>query len=119
MVRIANPGSQAFSSVLRKYCRTTAWLAASVAVLAPVAHVTAAGPGGNEGVDDRGAVRLLKIIPVPPTLANNTAGALYSYDISWVDQATQTYYLADRSNRVVGLGRLVDPTDIVGVQRAS
>jgi hypothetical protein len=104
MAHIANPGSQAFSSVLKKYCRTTAWLAASVAVLAPVAHVTAAGPGGNEGVDDRGAVRLLKIIPVPVRAGvNNTAGALYSFDISWVDQATQTYYLADRSNRAVDI----------------
>jgi hypothetical protein len=26
---------------------------------------------------------------------------LYSYDISWVDQTTQTYYLVDRSNQVV------------------
>src|SRR5439155_359406 len=25
----------------------------------------------------------------------------YSFDISWVDQATQTYYLADRSNNVI------------------
>jgi hypothetical protein len=57
--------------------------------------------GSNEGVGDRGAVRLLKTVPVPVTGANNTAGALYSFDISWVDQSTQTYYLADRSNRVV------------------
>jgi len=55
----------------------------------------------NEGRDDRGAVRLLKTIPVPVTAGNNTAGALYSFDISFVDQSTQTYYLADRSNKVV------------------
>src|SRR5437899_2487322 len=57
--------------------------------------------GNNEGVDDRGAVRLLKTIPVPVSGLNNTAGALYSFDISFVDQSTQTYYLADRSNKVV------------------
>src|SRR5207244_2903985 len=42
-----------------------------------------------------------EIIPVPASESNNTAGALYSFDISWVDQSTQTYYLADRSNAVV------------------
>ena len=52
--------------------------------------------GGNQG-----AVRLLKTIPVPVTAANSTAGGLYSFDISFVDQSTQTYYLADRSNKVV------------------
>src|SRR5437899_7159629 len=57
--------------------------------------------GNNEGVDDRGAVRLLKTIPVPVSGLNNTAGALYSFDISFVDQSTQTYYLADRSNVAV------------------
>jgi hypothetical protein len=48
------------------------------------------------------AVKLLTTIPVPTTAAaSTTAGALYSYDISWVDQATQLFYLADRSNNVV------------------
>ena len=59
------------------------------------------GNKGNEAGDDR-AVRLLDIIPVPPIPANNnTAGALYSYDISWVDQERQLYFLADRSNKAV------------------
>jgi hypothetical protein len=35
------------------------------------------------------AVKLLNTIPVPVTSANNTAGGLYSYDISWVDHRTQ------------------------------
>jgi len=48
-----------------------------------------------------GPVRLLKTIPVPVSAANTTAGALYSFDISWVDQVTGTYYLADRSNKAV------------------
>jgi hypothetical protein len=51
--------------------------------------------------EHQGAVTLLKTIPVPVTAANNTAGGLYSFDISFVDQSTQTYYLADRSNKVV------------------
>src|SRR5713101_2189702 len=89
-------------TLLQKYVRTTALLVAMVAVLLPpVGSVTAGGPGGNEGVDDRGAVRLLKVIPVPVGSLNSTAGALYSFDISFVDQSIQTYFLADRSNRVV------------------
>src|SRR5882762_3856538 len=49
----------------------------------------------------RGPIKLLKTIPVPVSPANGTAGALYSFDISFVDPATQTYYLADRSNKAV------------------
>src|SRR6516165_2462337 len=47
-----------------------------------------------------GPVKLLTTIPVPPT-ATNAGQNLYSYDISFVDQKYQTYYLADRSNNVV------------------
>ena len=66
---------------------------------------------GSSRADDRhdkdkgehqAAVRLIKIIPVP-VRAGNTTGGLFSFDISWVDQATQTYYLADRSNRAVDI----------------
>ena len=66
---------------------------------------------GSSRADDRhdkdkgehqGAVRLLKIIPVPVRVGNGTGG-LFSFDIGWVDQATQTYYLADRSNRAVDI----------------
>src|SRR5262245_25585908 len=49
----------------------------------------------------QGAVRLLKAVPIPVSSFNTTAGAMYSFDISWVDQATGTYYLADRSNKAV------------------
>src|SRR5215510_1098528 len=51
------------------------------------------GRKGNEAGDDR-ASRLIKTIPVP-------GGPMYSFDISWVDQARQLYFLADRSNRAV------------------
>src|SRR3989454_2326276 len=62
---------------------------------------------GSGRADDRdhgrvkGPVKLLKTIPVPVSSANSTAGALYSFDISFVDQPTQTSYLADRSNKAV------------------
>jgi hypothetical protein len=61
------------------------------------------GPAGwaDDGRDQRGPVKLLTTIPVPPTPTNTTAGKLYSFDISWVDQGTQTLYVADRSNKVV------------------
>src|SRR5437879_6990271 len=49
----------------------------------------------------KGPVKLLKTIPVPVSAVNGTAGALYSFDISFVDAVTQTYYLADRSNKAV------------------
>ena len=48
-----------------------------------------------------GSVKLLKTIPVPVSAVNGTSGAMYSFDISFVDQATGTYYLADRSNKAV------------------
>ena len=43
------------------------------------------------------AVLFQEAVPIPVN-GSNTTGGLYSFDISWVDQATQTYYLADRSN---------------------
>jgi hypothetical protein len=54
----------------------------------------------HRGENDR-ALRLLSLTPVPVSAANNTGKAMYVFDISFVDQATQTYYLADRSNNVV------------------
>ena len=90
-------------TVLRKACRYAAVAAVALALMS-VGHAQGQGPGGNEGnegVDDRGAVRLLKTVPIPGTAANATNGKLYSFDISFVDQSTQTYYLADRSNVAV------------------
>lgn len=73
------------------------------AVLLPVGKSAAwdRDRGDNEGAADRGAVRLLKTIPIPGTALNPTGGKLYSFDISWVDQKSRTYYLADRSNLAV------------------
>jgi hypothetical protein len=67
-------------------------------LLLPVGNVVLADDLGQKG--DR-ALKLLTLAPVPPSTANNTAGGMYSFDISFVDQATQTYYLGDRSNKTV------------------
>src|SRR6266852_5445120 len=40
---------------------------------------------------------------IPGTALNPTGGKLYSFDISWVDQHSRTYYLADRSNAAVDI----------------
>jgi hypothetical protein len=63
------------------------------------------GSGRADDRDDReratGSVKFLKAIPVPVSTVNGTSGAMYSFDISFVDPATGTYYLADRSNKAV------------------
>jgi hypothetical protein len=65
------------------------------------------GQSRGEAGSDRG-LRLLTLAPIPSAGADNTtAGVMYSFDISFVDQATQTYYLADRSNKGV---EVVDAT---------
>ena len=76
---------------------------ALVSLLAlPLGHTAVADEGGrgHEAGSDR-ALRLLTLVPVPVSMLNTTAGAMYSFDISYVDQGTQTYYLADRSNKAV------------------
>jgi len=47
-----------------------------------------------------GPVSLQFTIPVPAA-ATNVTGGMYAFDISFVDQTTQTYYLGDRSNAAV------------------
>src|SRR5262249_39847829 len=91
--------AHAVSAALAKYLRLWVSLAVVVALLLPVGNGARADGEGN----GKRAVTLIKVIPVPVHAGNNTAGALYSFDISWVDQATQTYYLADRSNSAVDI----------------
>jgi hypothetical protein len=74
-------------------------LCAAVSIVAATMLATHASALEGDGTD--GAVRLLKTIPIPGTSANTTGGKMYVFDISFVDQTTQTYYLADRSNAVV------------------
>ena len=87
-------------TLLRKVCGYAAVAAVPLALLS-IVYARGQEREGNEGVDVRRAVRLLKTVPIPGTAANMTNGKLYSFDISFVDQLTQTYYLADRSNAVV------------------
>src|ERR1700704_1778135 len=74
-------------------------LCTAVGMLAVAMLATDASPMERDGRD--GAVRLLTTVPIPGTNANTTGGKMYVFDISFVDQTTQTYYLADRSNAVV------------------
>jgi len=74
-------------------------LLASLLVLSP-GHAQNNQGQNNQG-QGAGALRLLSLTPVPVSPLNTTAGAMYSFDISFVDQSTQTYYLADRSNKAV------------------
>jgi len=72
-------------------------LCTTVSILAAAVLATDALSMEREG----GAVGLLTTVPIPGTKANTTGGNMYVFDISFVDQTTQTYYLADRSNAVV------------------
>lgn len=81
---------------LKRHSRHLAWGALLSLLLLPIGQ---AALGDHAGADR--ALRLLMLVPVPVSSLNTTAGAMYSFDISYVDQATQTYYLADRSNKAV------------------
>src|SRR5262245_33613690 len=84
-------------AVLRKYFWLSTLAVAIASGMLLASHFALAAGGKN----DNGAVTLLKTIPISGTTANTTNGKLYSFDISFVDQSTQTYYLADRSNVAV------------------
>ena len=60
---------------------------------------------GNVWADSSGKkveppLRLLSSVPIPIS-ATNTLTGTFSFDISFVDQSTGTYYLADRNNKAV------------------
>jgi hypothetical protein len=74
------------------------YLVFSVLTIIPLITTGNAYADFSRKIKTEPAVRLLTTIPIPPTDPN---GALYSFDISWIDQATQRYYLADRSNKVI------------------
>ena len=77
--------------MLRKNALTLSLL---LVVVVPILLLGAGSVRADE--DHRGAVKLLAIVPIPTTL-----GPLRAFDISWVDAATQLYYLGDRSNASV------------------
>ncbi|HEY3909400.1 MAG TPA: hypothetical protein VGM07_05860 [Stellaceae bacterium] len=68
--------------------------AAAPALLLAATAAWAAAP------ESQGPVIQMFTIPVPVASTNKTGG-MYGFDISFVDQTTQTYYLGDRSNAAV------------------
>jgi hypothetical protein len=88
----------ALSAAGKRYFRFAA-LAAAVAAVLPVGDTAWA----KVKTKTEGAIRLLTTIQIPGTGTNTTNGKMYSFDISWVDQGTHKYYLADRSNAVVDI----------------
>jgi hypothetical protein len=81
--------------VFKRYFRTSA-LTMGVAP----ALVFAATGAWAQAVQSEPPVLFQAAVPIPPN-ASNTTGGLFSFDISFVDQTTQTYYLSDRSNHAV------------------
>lgn len=90
-------------AVWRTAFRRCLWLSSIVVAFSSASLLIGNASALAEAKKNDRAVRLLDTVRVPPVLpaANRTAGAMYSFDISWVDQATRTYYLADRSNAAV------------------
>jgi hypothetical protein len=87
-------------STLRVLSRNFFKQAVLATAIAP-ALLSVGNAAGTEKVKNDRAVRLLATVPIPGTAANTTAGNMYVFDISWVDQRSRTYYLADRSNAAV------------------
>ncbi len=81
-----------FYTLFRRRRRASALMAA----VSPVLLLVATSAGAQAAHKER-SVLFQEAVPIPVDAANTTGG-LYSFDISWVDQMTQTYYLADRSN---------------------
>ena len=83
-----------FRGLLRRHGGVSLLMAVSPILLLVATGLAQAAPKGRPV---ERPVLFQEAVPIPPDAANTTGG-LYSFDISWVDQTTQTYYLADRSN---------------------
>lgn len=72
-------------------------------VIIPVLMLGAGSSRADDENDGRTGkpVKFLKGVPVPGNAHRNPSGKMFVFDISWIDQATQVYYLADRSNAVI------------------
>jgi hypothetical protein len=81
--------------------RLAATLRAALCSAALIGAVSSATPALADGEGHGGALRLLHTIAFPSSVP-----ALHGFDISWIDAATQRYYLADRS------GAAIDVIDI-------
>ena len=88
-------------SVLRVLLKKCVVLSLAAVSLLATESAWADGNDGKDKDKNNGPVSLLKTIPIPGSAVNVSNGKLYSFDISYVDPATQTYYLADRSNAAV------------------
>ena len=78
----------------RKYLRSSGLVALIALALVLVAP--------NSGAHAASPVQLVNTVTIPVS-GTNTSGGMFSFDISFVDQATGTYYLADRSNQAVDI----------------
>src|SRR5215471_5278107 len=87
---------------LRRYCRPSAVTAAIVAAVLSAGGAAWAQDSAKakKKAPAEPAVHLLSSVQVPVTDGNTTNG-MYSFDISYVDQSTGVYFLADRSNLAV------------------
>ena len=74
-------------------------ISALMAVVSPALLLVGTGAWAATP-ESNGPVTLQFTIPVP-VASTNASGGMYGFDISWVDQTTQTYYLGDRSNAAV------------------
>jgi hypothetical protein len=82
-----------FCVTRRKHLRMSTLMAVVPALLLAVTGAWAAST-------TEGPVTQLFTIPVPVASTNKTGG-MYGFDISFINQTTQTYYLGDRSNAAV------------------
>jgi hypothetical protein len=83
-------------SILRTRISKFGWVSAAIAP-ALLLVVTGAWADAAKRKPPESPVLFQGAVPIPPDAANTTGG-LFSFDISFVDQTTQTYYLSDRSN---------------------
>jgi len=60
-------------------------------LLVVLVSIVLLGTGSSRAAQPLGPVKLLSTVPVPVS-ATNTTGGMYSFDISWVDRTTGTYY---------------------------
>ena len=85
---------RASRTYLKYFGFSTLAVAVALALLLVGTGAWAASP------EKKGPVMLMFTIPVP-VAPTNTTGGMYAFDISFVDQTNQTYYLGDRSNAAV------------------
>jgi hypothetical protein len=91
-----NQNDSVLRAALKRYILPVGYAAAVASFLSGGDNAWADGQRLREP-----AVRLLKTVKVAASNLNTTAGGMYSFDISYVDQSTGTYFLADRSNKAV------------------